>query len=53
MKYKPKKRKSEPTYLEQLESENAFLKMENAFLKKYNALIQQEEEEAKDSVNNF
>ena len=53
MKYKPKKRKSEPTYLEQLESENAFLKMENAFLKKYNALIQQEEEEAKDSVNNL
>lgn len=53
MKYKPKKRKPEPTYLEQLESENAFLKMENAFLKKYNALIQQEEEEAKDSVNNL
>ena len=47
MKYKPKKRKQkpEPTYLEQLEAENAFLKMENAFLKKYNALIQQEEEE--------
>ena len=49
MKHKPKKRKqkSEPTYLEQLEAENAFLKMENAFLKKYNALIQQEEEEEK------
>ena len=47
MKYKPKERKEkpEPTYLEQLEAENAFLKMENAFLKKYNALIQQEEEE--------
>lgn len=47
MKYKPQKRKQkpEPTYLEQLEAENAFLKMENAFLKKYNALIQQEEEE--------
>ena len=47
MKYKPKKRKQkpEPTYIEQLEAENAFLKMENAFLKKYNALIQQEEEE--------
>lgn len=47
MKHKPKKRKQkpEPTYLEQLEAENAFLKMENVFLKKYNALIQQEEEE--------
>ena len=47
MKYKPKKRKQkpEPTYIEQFEAENAFLKMENAFLKKYNALIQQEEEE--------
>ena len=47
MKYKLKKRKQkyEPTYLEQLEAENAFLKMENAFLKKYNVLIQQEEEE--------
>ena len=47
MKYKPKERKEkpEPTYLEQLEAENAFLKMENAFLKKYNALIQQKEEE--------
>lgn len=47
MKHKPKKRKQkpEPTYIEQLEAENAFLKMENAFLKKYNALIQQEEEE--------
>lgn len=47
MKYKPKKQKqkTEKTYLEQLEAENAFLKMENAFLKKYNALIQQEEEE--------
>lgn len=35
MKYKPKKRKQkpEPTYIEQLEAENAFLKMENAFLK--------------------
>ena len=40
MKYKPKKRKQkpEPTYLEQLKAENAFLKMENA-------LIQQKEEE--------
>ena len=40
MKYKPKKRKQkpEPTYIEQLEAENAFLKMENA-------LIQQGEEE--------
>ena len=49
MKYKPKKRKQKPesTYLEQLEAENAFLKMENAFLKKYNALIQQEEERRK------
>lgn len=47
MKYKPKKRKQkpEPTYLEQLEAESAFLEIENAFLKKYNALIQQEEEE--------
>ena len=47
MKYKSKKRKHkpEPTYLEQLEAENALLKMKNTFLKKYNALIQQEEEE--------
>ncbi len=47
MKYKPKERKEkpEPTYLEQLEAENAFLKMENTFFKKYNALIQQKEEE--------
>lgn len=46
MKYKPKKRKQkpEPTYIEQLEAKNAFLKMEKAFFKKYNTLIQQEEE---------
>ena len=40
-KYKPKQ---DLTYLEQLEAENAFLKMENAFLKKYNALVQQQKE---------
>ena len=40
MKYKPKKRKQkpEPTYIEQLEAENAFLKMENTFLKKVQRL---------------
>lgn len=40
MKYKPKKRKQkpEPTYIEQLEAENAFLKNEERLLKKVQRL---------------
>ena len=44
-KYKPKKRKPAPDYVESLEAELARLRMENDFLKKYNALVQKEEEE--------
>ena len=42
----PKKKKQEPkecnlTREEELEKENAYLRMENAYLKKLNALVQQ------------
>ena len=45
MKYKPKKRKPAPDYVETLETELEKLRMENDFLKKYYALVQEEEKE--------